>query len=263
MMGCIFRIFLVLFAACLAVVILFVGGSWLVGKYAPSQAARYIERKTGSPTTLESARLNPFEGTVRLGGLRIENPPDFGDGDLLILDELLVDFDVSGLRTRTLTFSAIRLDIERFGYVERGDGTSNWDEFFDQLPVRAPEDPPETVPGVTEDAPDYTIETLYLRVGEVVVYPARDDRSLDAREPRVVRLDKVLEAENVTDLPAKLEAFAEEIREAGAPGPLRFLRGWRLAVSGIPEEGARAVEGVREAIGDLLPGVGNDDAADE
>ena len=252
-MGCIFRLFLTLFAACLALVILVFGGAWLIGQYAPAQAARYIEKRTGYETEIGGVRANPFDGSLRLTGVRIANPPEFAQGDLLVLDEFFVDFDVTGLRARKRTFSELRVDIERFGYVERGDGESNWDEFLEQLPVRVPGDTDEDAPPQDDPPRPYNIERLFLRVGEVVLYPAPEDGRAVAREPRVIRVDKVVEAENVTNLPDELEAFAEELRAAGAPGPLRFLRGLRLALSSVPEEGARTFEGLREALGDFLP----------
>lgn len=252
-MGCVIRLFLTLFAAGLALVILIFGGAWLIRQYAPAQAARYIEKRTGYATEVGSVRANPFEGSLRVTGVRIANPPEFAEGELLVLDELFVDFDVSGLRTRERYFSAVRVDIDRFGYVERDDGVSNWDDFLEQLPVRIEGEPGDEDLPREEAARPYNIEKLYLRVGEVVVYSAPDERR-PAREPRVLRVDKVVEAENVTDLPAVLEAFAEELRAAGAPGPLRFLRSLRLVFSAVPEEGARTLEGLREALGDLVPG---------
>ncbi|MCC5807171.1 MAG: hypothetical protein JJU00_12675 [Opitutales bacterium] len=254
-MGCVFRLFLTLFAACLAVVILIFGGAWLIGQYAPAQAARYVEKRTGYATEVGSVRANPFDGSLRVTGVRIANAPEFAEGDLLVLDELFVDFDVSGLRTRERRFSAVRVSIDRLGYVEREDGASNWDEFLEQLTVRVEEEPGDGVAERGEAARPYHIDKLYMRVGEVVIYPEPGERR-SAREPRVIRVDKVVEAENVTDLPAELEAFAEELRAAGAPGPLRFLRGLRLMLSEVPEEGARTFEGLREALGDLVPGVG-------
>ena len=232
-MNCLFKLFLLLFASVLALVIVAVGGLWLVGNYAPSQIEKGIERRTDFALDLGQTRLRPLDGVVELSNARLANPPEFSSPDFLDIERLRVDFDTQSLQTEELHFEELTLVLRRFAYVVREDGRNNVEVFAERLAGEGRED------AIGLSHRPYRIDRVLIQLDELLVDTPGAEPGED-RAAREIRINSRLEATDVTDLESLLEPLLAELRAAGVELPPSSFLGW------IPFEGVPS----------LLPGLG-------
>ncbi|OIR00453.1 AsmA family protein [mine drainage metagenome] len=94
------------------------------------QAEQYIAEKTGHRLSLDRPEFNPFDLSLRLSNLRLEE----ADGrPLLAFRELDVDLSAASLFHRAFVFDGIRLEQPQATVVLRPDGRLNWSPLIEAL----------------------------------------------------------------------------------------------------------------------------------
>jgi len=94
------------------------------------QAEQYIAEKTGHRLSLDRPEFNPFDLSLRLANLRLEE----ADGKpLLAFRELDVDLSAASLFRRAFVFDGIRLEQPQATVVLRPDGRLNWSPLIEAL----------------------------------------------------------------------------------------------------------------------------------
>ena len=84
-----------------------------------------LHRLTGGEVKLERVELGLRAGTFRLQNLVVFNPPGFGDGPLLDLPELFLEYDAAAAATNALHFKQVRLNVAELGIVVDAKGRTN------------------------------------------------------------------------------------------------------------------------------------------
>ncbi|HTZ00489.1 MAG TPA: DUF748 domain-containing protein, partial [Rhodocyclaceae bacterium] len=104
-----------------------------------SQAEKYIAEKSGHHLSLDRPEFNPFNLSLRLANLRLEDP----DGKpLLAFRELYVDISAASLFRRAFVFDGIRLTEPAVTVALGPDGRLNWSPLIDAL--KGKEEKPES-----------------------------------------------------------------------------------------------------------------------
>ena len=86
-------------------------------------APKIVADKSAHRLTIERARFDPLRLTVRLGGVKLNQP----DGQaLLAFNELLVDFQLASLFKRAYTFKEVRISEPDVQVLVDRDGRLNW-----------------------------------------------------------------------------------------------------------------------------------------
>ncbi len=127
---------------------------WLaVPPLVQSQAEKFVAEKTGHRLTMDKPSFNPFNLSMRLANLRLEEP----DGKpLLAFKELLVDVSVTSLFRRAYVFDAIRLDGLAATVAELPGERLNWTALIESLKGKEAPAAPAAAPAegrAAENAP--------------------------------------------------------------------------------------------------------------
>ncbi len=180
-------------------------GAWLLFAWLAFEplvrwaAPKYVAERSGHVLRIGSASLHPFALSVRLGDVALDEP----DGaPLLAFEELLVDFDSTGVLRGAWGFDAIDLTGPRAWLALRADGRLNWSALVDAF--RNPEPP-------TDDSlPRLLIRQLRLAGGRVDL--------VDHRVGFETALDPLdLNLSDLSTLPDDVGAYAiEATTEPGA-----------------------------------------------
>lgn len=249
-MGCLLRLILALFAFIAAVFIVVVGGAWLLSEFGPQRAARLVEARTGFSPAWDRLHVRPLTGRLTLENGTLRHPEGFPDSDMIRVERFFVDMEPSSAWGSELRFRKIDLDLERIAYVIGPDGRSNIDVFMRRWRSEPADDDAGERP--RKDGPDYRIDELRVRVGELIVQDRRGimGTGVFGGEQRV-RVDAVVEASDVTDLADVLEPLLRELRRAG----MREFGGLFQRLGSDEESGLRLRERSGEAIDTLREGI--------
>jgi hypothetical protein len=114
--GFLFFLILLLAAA------LFVGKDWI----AKVALASTVKALTGFETTVDTVRLDPFQGTVHVENLTLANPPQFEKRIFADIPEIHLSMDLPSLLKRErIRIYEMRLDIQELNIEKDPQGTSN------------------------------------------------------------------------------------------------------------------------------------------
>ncbi|MBQ9236284.1 MAG: AsmA family protein [Alphaproteobacteria bacterium] len=86
---------------------------------------KYGSQIVGTNVSLESFRLNPFNGELKLGGINIGNPNGYSAPSLLKLGGISVKVDMKSLLSDTIVVEDIRIDNPSITYEMPDFSTSN------------------------------------------------------------------------------------------------------------------------------------------
>lgn len=176
-----------------AVVMVCLSFDWLL----KSAVTAVVTQQTGFPLTIDRLQLGLRDGTLRVQGLTLGNPPGFGDQPLVSLPELYLAYDLTAAATNAIRFHEVRLNLNQVNLIVDAQGRTNLTEIAAQLDragVGAKQPLPTNVLGGMTFA---GIETLQLSLGSVRY---TDLRSPDASRNIVMgiqnrRLTNVVSAE--------------------------------------------------------------------
>ncbi len=92
-----------------------------------------VSRQTGCSLQIERLQLGLRDGTLRVQGLTLGNPPGFGDLPLVSLPELYLAYDLAAARTNALRFHEVRLNLAQLSLVVDAQGRTNVAEIVARL----------------------------------------------------------------------------------------------------------------------------------
>ena len=143
--------------AVVAAILCYLLFGWLaVPPLVQSQAEKFVAEKTGHRLTMDKPAFNPFNLSLRLANLRLEEP----DGKpLLAFKELLVDVSVTSIFRHAYVFDAIRLDGLATTVTELPGERLNWSALIESLGSK---EPPATSAATPTELPRFEIQTWPL-----------------------------------------------------------------------------------------------------
>jgi hypothetical protein len=177
--------------AVVAAILCYLLFGWLaVPPLVQSQAEKFVAEKTGHRLTMDKPAFNPFNLSLRLANLRLEEP----DGKpLLAFKELLVDVSVTSIFRHAYVFDAIRLDGLATTVTELPGERLNWSALIESLGSK---EPPAASAAAPTELPRFEIQTLALTNGHLDV---ADHRSSPGMATSVEPLD--IELTELSSLP--------------------------------------------------------------
>ncbi|MEI8078236.1 MAG: hypothetical protein WCH61_01245 [bacterium] len=99
-----------------------------LGPLVKNNLERLARERLNGELTITSLRVNPFNASFTVTGLRVKNPPGFAREDLFSMPFLMADLDLrDSLLHRRYHFSRLILNVESFDFERRPDGVSNLD----------------------------------------------------------------------------------------------------------------------------------------
>jgi len=109
---------LLVFLAIAAATLLFVGIalSFFIGSIAKQGVNKLAPKITGSPVTLESARISPWNGIGTLQGLFVGNPQGWQSDRLAYIEKLHLELDPMSLLSDTIVVENVVLEQPEFVY---------------------------------------------------------------------------------------------------------------------------------------------------
>lgn len=199
-------------AAAAALILLYIGAVFAAAKLGPAFAARHIKSKSGFTLSIQSLTLRPLRGTVKISGLRLENPPAFPVPEFIDMPEALFDLRVKSLAGERLVAEAVRIQVDQVTYAVKEDGQSNLEAF-----LQAFQPPEEEKTEAEKKAPrkephPYLIETLDLRLAAV----RRADHSKRRPRDKTYPLDLHISETGVTDVRQVASTIISAIAAKGA-----------------------------------------------
>ncbi len=99
----------------------FLSFDWLV----KSSVTAVVTQQTGCPLQIERLQLGLRDGTLRVQGLTLGNPPGFGDLPLVSLPELYLAYDLVAAGTNALRFREVRVNLDQLSMVVDAQGRTN------------------------------------------------------------------------------------------------------------------------------------------
>jgi hypothetical protein len=110
---------------------------WFVSSSLDAVVARAIERHgselTGVAVRVGSVEIDLRSGRGTLRGLSVANPPGFGDGDALHLDEITLDLDPASLAGSPVRVDEVVIGAPEVRWVADARGRSNVQEILDHV----------------------------------------------------------------------------------------------------------------------------------
>ena len=92
-----------------------------------SLAERHLRQQTDLETKISRCELKLASGTLKVNGLRIFNPPEFGGLALIEIPEIFIQLDARHSSARTLRLKLLRLNVAEMNVVRNKDGRLNLD----------------------------------------------------------------------------------------------------------------------------------------
>ncbi|MDX2186596.1 MAG: AsmA family protein [Opitutaceae bacterium] len=247
--GVITRLLIVLAVVCILGVV-----AWVL--LLPSVVAKVVSSRTGFAFKAEQVSVNPLAGTVRLDGLKLENPSTYPKPDFVDLRHFSADVDVGSLFSDKLVIESATVDLESLTLIRAIDGTLNAKLFADRLQG---EDASQSAPerkGEKAPAKAYLIKHLEVRVGKLRT------ESYSGQKPaaREFNLGFAQTYQNVTDVKQLLSGpIMKSFSAAGAALTNLMPSDWaKLLEDGgksgktlLKELGRRATEALQSTSGTL------------
>ncbi len=87
-----------------------------------------VRQQTGFPFAIDKLRVGLLDGTLRVQGLTLGNPPGFGDQPLVSLPELYLAYDLMAAQTNALRFREVRVNLDQLSMVIDAEGRTNLTE---------------------------------------------------------------------------------------------------------------------------------------
>jgi len=111
---------------------LFIAGmvfmTFFLGPLVKNNLERLARERLNGELTIASIRVNPFNASFTMTGLRVKNPPGFAREDLFSMPFLMADLDLrDSLLHRRYHFSRLIINVESFDFERRADNVSNLD----------------------------------------------------------------------------------------------------------------------------------------
>lgn len=128
-----------------------------------------LEDRTGLKVDLRQAGFEISSGRVRLEGLKLYNPPEYGGAPFIHFEDLQIQLDRKALKQRELQFRLLLINMAELNIVEDKNGKLNLQAIKEQLDRKQKESKPGNS---KDDEPDVPmkfggIETLNLTLGKV------------------------------------------------------------------------------------------------
>ena len=190
-------------------------------------APKVVAERSAHQLSIERARLNPFQLTLRLGGVKLADPEG---KPLLAFGELLVDFQVASLFKRAYTFKEVRLTEPNVQLDIDAQGRLNWMRLIDAFAGA-----PRSEPAQDHEPLRFLIQHAVLQKGRVGFEDHRGDGLRAAAEP----LD--LELHDLSTLPddkgdhvlALRTSFGAQVRWKGELGLNPLAARGEIAVDNV------------------------------
>jgi uncharacterized protein involved in outer membrane biogenesis len=111
------------------IVVALLSADWVL----KSAVVATVRQQTGFPFEIGQLRMGMLDGTLRVQGLKLGNPPGFGDQPMVSLPELYLAYDLEAARTNSLRFREVRINLDQLSMVIDAQGRTNLTEIAARL----------------------------------------------------------------------------------------------------------------------------------
>jgi uncharacterized protein involved in outer membrane biogenesis len=140
---------------------------------AKSLAERNLRDNTGMDAKISKLEVGLATPTISLEDLKLYNTEQFGGGTFLQMPELRVEYAPEDLRSGTLHFKTVRLNLAEVHIIKNKNGKTNIDALDKEVKKRARRHKDKS--GKLDV--DFTIDTLYLTIGKIRITDEGDPRN--------------------------------------------------------------------------------------
>ena len=150
---------------------------WMV--LLPGLFTSVIENRTGFPVRVDAFYANPFTAEVRMRGLVIVNPDNFGQSDFLEVQQFTAKADLFTLLSNKPVLDMTTMDVARITVITNAQGSNNLDLMYRRLNAEAGKKQPNGAKAdrIAASPLEFLIRNLDVRVNQVVVKDERPGKS--------------------------------------------------------------------------------------
>jgi hypothetical protein len=209
----------------------------------PKKAAA-TERLIGMPAA--GLVINPFQGSVDLKNISLENPDGFSDRVFASLPELFVDLDTKSIKAPVKHFREIRLHLLNVALVRRKDGIYNFESILHKKKTQR-----EAEEKAKEKKTSIRIDRLKLRIGHIIFL----DYTVRGGKPLVIRFDVNMDETytNVSDLEDLGKKVSKKFMDKITIGNIQ-----NFEVKDLPDIARSALDAIPDETKDRIFGHGKD-----
>ncbi|GAB5561563.1 MAG: hypothetical protein SynsKO_32100 [Synoicihabitans sp.] len=204
--------------------------SWIL--VVPRLITGSVGELTGFPARVGQLYANPFTGTFEGRQFSLRNPEQWGGDTFVDFGRVSGRVKLTSLRSRTVVFEELRLDLDHLVVVIDPDGSTNVEALGERFAMASPTDAVELPHYATaglfsgaESPSEILIEQLDLRIrtieirdrGTVPAGVIRDDINYDHRYSDVRRYEQIITPQLLASL-AKSPATLQVLLRSGLLG---------------------------------------------
>ncbi|NCD32874.1 MAG: hypothetical protein EOL87_05570 [Spartobacteria bacterium] len=94
---------------------------------------KLIEKQTGFPTTIDSAKISPFQSSLEISGLVLTNPAEFNGDTAFQMKSLAVKYNTKSLFSDRIEIIQAIIDIDHINIVRNKEGVLNLQKLMETL----------------------------------------------------------------------------------------------------------------------------------
>jgi len=198
-----------------------------------------VESQIGVSIAIDRLHYNPFKTSIRIDGLKLANPKEFGGGDAFHVKRIYIDTSLSEVMSEEPHLDVCEIDIERMRLVSAGSGASNIEVLADRFEsavdagksgknVASGKNEAGAVSGDEEssgsakDDKEITIGYLKIHLGKIQM----ETETFGGRkiEPKEYVVDQTFEYRDVDDLDPVAQQILMVVAVKSGPNMLKDLK---------------------------------------
>ncbi len=200
-MGCLFRLFLIVFSCFLALAVLAFSAVLAINWAVPWWLEREIHERTGFQVDIGSFEFDPWRGRIEVRETIVENPADWPWKSFVDLAEASIVAHPLEVMSRPYVIDTVTLHVNRVTLARLEDGQTNFDYFREHLELAGAFERADRV------LPEIRIRELSFRLD---VIRQIDDSGVELRETEIP-VEIEVELRDLDSLEAAITAVLAEI----------------------------------------------------
>jgi uncharacterized protein involved in outer membrane biogenesis len=147
--------------------------AWII--FLPRVVTESVSRLTGCATSISQLHVNPFTGHFEASGVRLGNPPGWGEDALIEIPHLSGRVALGSIADPVLVIETARVDVARLVLVVAANGKTNFEAIGPALSAAGAESRSQPryahagLPSFGEVPSSVKVQELLLRVGRIEV----------------------------------------------------------------------------------------------
>ena len=145
---------------------------------------KIFEKRTGQRMEIKNLNIGLFDQSLKMEGLRIEEPPDYPQGIMILIENLETSYQLKSFFSNQIKIGKTFLNLDQFNLIRKGNQEYNFMNFKKAIPPS--KKPPK----------NYHIDELTLRVSTI----SYTDLVEKEAQPLSVAVNLERNFKNITDI---------------------------------------------------------------